>query len=310
MLEGSVSMARCPRYVIPRLRLLCALVCLASGCALHDAECMLPPAPQATVARIPAGYNSSNTLYVGIAVTDFGWRYADLPAWAHSRDLIGAALMQWYGLPAHRYTTLTNPGRAELEKCLTRDVKKLAQGCDLAIVYLGTHHLKGGAILLGNRERIDAEALDRLLRQIPCRKVLLADMCYAARLEQEAEFADDVVRLHACPADRRGPDVHFSRTKPGVRKFFAQTRALARDELGFRARRFSLFGFLIGHALALERRADAPQLTVQRLFERVQEEARELDHSVRAFSPPIPAAANVQPWSWATRASAREHACE
>ncbi len=294
------------RLLVVLLPLLVLLI--SSGC-----QTSLPqPVAQALIARAwrdqrqVAPYVAGNVHYVGIAVTDFSWYRDDLTGWGNSRDLLGKALESWLGVPAERRHLLTNPDRKRLTSFFTETLSNLpADG--LLVIYLGTHHLKAGRLLLAKDESISTAELADLLRQLPNRSILLADVCYAGKFQTDAKMPPWCGQIYAGAADQPAPEVYLRgrRSLPGIRRFFTTTQALIQRDLGLRHNRYSLFGLMLAHCLSLSLHETPHQLDVVALSRRLRVECERLNRSLRTFRVPSPVAANLKPWELATLQTTR-----
>jgi hypothetical protein len=272
----------------------CLVAVLLAGCVapVRTAPLVVPmDAPD-----LPRHYDGSKLVFIGVAVTDFDWRYANLASWRRSSELLRLALHRWFGVPMDRCLMVANPDVQQLRDTLVDGVEGLASPDDLVVIYLGTHHLKNGDLLLGNRERIRAPDLAGWLAQTPQRKLLLADVCFAAGMEREAAFPDNVVRLHAASAAEKARELDFATCGRAARRGFTPVRDRCATDLGAAPDSVSLFGFLLLQALEHEQRHGQADLTIDRLFQTVTRGARRVHREARAFPCPMPVSGNLQPW--------------
>ena len=277
-----------------------------TAAALVLAGCVSAGPDEAAVSRWHAAqraapYHATSIVFAGIVVADCSWARAPLGGWIQSRDLLDAAAGQWLGLPAARRLKLDNPNRETLRRFLAEDLPAVATADDLLVIYLGTHQLRDGRLLLAEGDSLRADELGELLRALPQRLVVLADLCYAARLETAVGWSDRVMRVYGAGALQEAPELRLRGTYPSVISFFATTDRIVRNELGQPADRYSLFGYLLVHSLIQVLAARPATVDTAAWWQALAAEYARLAGTATYYPVPTPAAANIQPWPLAQR---------
>jgi tetratricopeptide (TPR) repeat protein len=280
-----------------------AAALLACSCRGLDAA----PEPRAqqplmpAVAVTPHTADAPRLFYVGCAVTDFRFR-SSLAAWGHSNELLAAAFGSWLGVPADRRMLLANPTPAQLGALLAEQLPQQVQRDDIVIVYIGTHHLKDQRLLLGRGSSLDDARLVGWLNRLDARVVLLADVCYAAAIEEAAPFDDRVIRLYAAGTAQKAPDLVVDGSSRTAQQFFASTQTAVR-KLGVQHENFSLMGYLFAHALHRQGTAHQEHLRLDHIFQTLHDEQLALRYATRRTRMPTPAARNLLPLPLRNRAA-------
>lgn len=274
---------------------LVGVVLLAGGCATFAP----PPHAEAELAAWrqarQAVYRPERLVYVGVNVSDFRW-HAKLPSWENSAELISRSLQQWLGVSPDDCMLLSDPSRARLATLFTSELPGRLGPNDTLVVYLGTHHLKNGRILLGGDTETNSPELARWLDLLPQRKMVLADVCYAGKLEENGRFASNVVRFHASGAKELTPEIYLHPSYADVMRHYYVTDNIVRQELGLSYYSYSMMGYAFIHALRLEVQTERNELTADALFERMRTQQIRLADSITRRWKPVPRAVNLQPW--------------
>lgn len=231
--------------------------------------------------------------YVGCAVTDFRI-HASLPSWANSRDLIGATLTRWFNAPPDLCRYWTNGTRDELRDTFASLAPQLRPN-DIVVVYIGTHHLRDGRLLLSGRDAFSAADLGRWLGAFEQRVVLLADICYAEALEQETSFGNHVIRLYASEGRERTPDIVVRGLSKTVERFFETTNSAVRTQLRLHHDEYSLMGYMFIHALLHEQTISTDTILLDHVYHRMRAAQLELKRQTRRTKMPRLVANNLQP---------------
>ena len=248
-----------------------------------------------------AEFAAPNIVYVGCTVHDTPWR-GDLEAWRHSRRLIGAALAKWFGVGAARQHHLINPSADELETFLTETLPPTLQDNDIVVLYLGAHHRKKGGILLGARTKIADHQLGEWLQRIPQRTLLLADVCFATRLEDDADFPDNVMRVYGASRRQAATDLNLDGKHRKTKRFFAATQRVVSEDLETNETLFSIMGYVCVHAMLQMRQQSGDRLAASALAELMRsEQERMRQYTRRTSKTPTLSIANPQPWLLAER---------
>ncbi len=234
------------------IALLCFAVAVFGGCTSTSTSSSPVDVAAWTRQRDEIPYHAPRLRYCGIAVTEFDWKYQSLDSWQRSRDLIGSALAAWFAVPESRQHLLTNPDEEDLERFFTTSLPALVQTDEILLIYLGTHHLRDGRILVGREQSIQPAKLTEWLARVDNRTILLADVCYGDQLEQEAEFNARTTRIYASNAKEPAIDLRFKGPNRAARQFFAETRAIIDRTLMPDTHEFSLFGFILVDSLRRE----------------------------------------------------------
>lgn len=242
-------------------------------------------------------YQPARVFYLGLSVNDTPERQ-NLECWEYSRELLGLALVRWLHVPPERCLQKTAPRLAELQQLFTRELPAQLGPDDLLVLYLGLHHETDGRLGLAGGDSIPSTQLAAWLARLPGRQLLLADVCYAQRLERQAGFGPQSARFYACEAAYRAPDVPLDGTDPGIAAYFADTRQLIQTELGIDHRAYSLAGICLVHALRLELQAGRDPLDLVALWQRYSATQREVRERAtrRGNLLPAPASGNVNSW--------------
>ena len=249
-----------------------------------------------------AEFAAPNIVYVGCTVHDTPWR-SDLKAWRHSRELIGTALTKWFGVGAERQHHLINPSAGELETFITETLPPTLQANDIVVFYLGAHHRKKGGILLGARTRIADQQLGEWLQRIPQRTLLLADVCFATRLEDNVDFPDNVMRVHGASRRQAATDLNLDGKHRKTKRFFRDTQRIVNEDLETQETLFSIMGYICVHAMLQVRQQPNDSLAASTLAELMRsEQERMRQYTRRTSKTPILSIANPQSWLLAERA--------
>ncbi len=187
--------------------------------------------------------------FVGITVKRTDWKHRTLAEWETSSEAIGRGLTMWFGVPPNDVWQLKNVDREDLQRFF-RDRSSALKKRDTLIVYLGTHQLKNGKLLLARNQSMTGKELAAMIAQLPCHTVLLADVCYAARLEDVTDWSDRVSpRIYAADKTEEAIGFQLSATTSGLRNHFATCTAIVRASLTMEFKGCSLFGLQIIQAL-------------------------------------------------------------
>lgn len=249
-----------------------------------------------------AEFAAPNIVYVGCTVHDTPWR-SDLKAWRHSRELIGTALTKWFGVGAERQHHLINPSAGELETFITETLPPTLQANDIVVFYLGAHHRKKGGILLGARTEIADQQLGKWLQRIPQRTLLLADVCFATRLEDNVDFPDNIMRVHGASRRQAATDLNLDGKHRKTKRFFRATQRVVNEDLETQETLFSIMGYICVHAMLQVRQQPNDSLAASTLAELMRsEQERMRQYTRRTSKTPILSIANPQSWLLAGRA--------
>lgn len=232
-------------------------------------------------------------VYLGVTVRKFRWR-SDLDGWEHSRDLLARVLQKKLKLPPNEIRLLSDPSLSRLDQVFSQELPPLLNANSLLIFYLGTHHLKNARLLLGKKTVCTAENLVRWLQPLPGRKILLADICYAERLEDEATFAPDTMRLYAGNRREKALLLDLGLRSSAARRLFADSWTMAQNEFKLPYDRYSLFGWLLADALS--RTKPSEFLDFPALFACLKQRSEKYARIAHRTRTPHPTAYNLQPW--------------
>jgi regulator of sirC expression with transglutaminase-like and TPR domain len=192
---------------------------------------------------------------------------------------------------------VTDPDLATLARWFRNELAPRLTPADTLVLYLGLHQTGEGRLLLADGGELPAPELAAWLAALPARRqVLLADVCYAARLEQAAEFPPHVVRCYAAAAAQPAPELPVTGPLRQVRAFCAETQAIAAADFGVAHDRYSLLGFLLVHAMRRQLAAGQPALETDRWLLDTQAELARLTPQARRLPLPAFVFYQQQPW--------------
>jgi regulator of sirC expression with transglutaminase-like and TPR domain len=234
---------------------------------------------------------SDSVVYAGASVTKFRW-HRSLPQWQNSRDLLAAALHHWHNVPRDNLLTISEPTPPMLEAFITKELAPKLTDNTLAVIYLGTHHLKDGRILLGERTELTADKLASWTNPLPGRKLLLIDVCYAQRFEANATFDERTVRIYASGEKERAPSVEVDGSMKSIMAFYGDTNAVVRGELNLDHEGYSLMGLEWVHTVRT-----SPSCPLPEIVEKMNKDLQIYARKTRRTRTPSIETANLKQWA-------------
>lgn len=277
------------------------LLLATAGCTTRQA--WQPPFDPTLVSAWEAtAYAAPRLHLVTIAVEEHPW-HSELTSWRHSQELLDHVFARWLQLPDSHRHLLAEPNHSTLAQLFTQELPARLGDDDLTVLYLGTHQLSDGRLLLADDSHIQARDLGYWLNALPGRVLLLADVCYANRLQDSANFSPQVAQIYATGDHELAPEVPLDTSLRELHTVFGETHTLIHHQLGLPYQRYSYLGLAFTHALRQELAEQPPELRLDRLTVRMIHQQTELAPRVRRIQLPVATTANLQPWTLATAAA-------
>jgi len=193
-------------------------------------------------------YNKPKIHFATVNVTKFGWFYCNLDDWQHSGILIKKILKQYYKLDDKKFSAIVNPNKKQLENFFIQLAKKIKPD-ETLILYLGTHHIKGNKIFLYNKQYITAQQLFDILKPIKQPITLVADTCYAERLQYDAKIPPNITCIFAGKINEKTPNLPLDGSKIGPFHYFFAEQYILQKELKIKKNNYSLAGYIFASTL-------------------------------------------------------------